>query len=150
MVIIALCTRALQIQRLEGSRPCRQAPMRFEWGRGMSAVGRKVCQRFSVALSEAGTRSMVRFDESDRSGRLQPPSLVCEMRQTFPVDDQGYKDDEIWNDSSWCAPDGLRWRTEQKLSGGDRFDDAHLSFTDRATPAGLIRGCRRWWSSVLG
>ena len=49
---------------------------------------------------------------------------------------------------SISTPVRLRWRAEQKLGGGESFDDMHGSTADGAVPEGvrMIR-CSRCWRS---
>ena len=93
------------------------------------------------------------FDLSGRGEqRLRRQEAVAGgMRRGFPLRADERERIQMGDNGSCCAPDSLRWRTEQQLCRRDSFDDEHGSPAEWATPVRTLpRRGGLCWHSLFG
>ena len=101
--------------------------------RGGFDVGGKVDAELAPPNREEGVAALASylfsgvttvFDAGNRADHILP--LRADERERIQMGDNG----------SYCAPESLRRRTEQRLGRGDSFDHEHRSAAEWASPAG--------------
>jgi hypothetical protein len=108
--------------------------MYFEWGRTSLVGACTGCDGYDLPLGCLSWAWKRRTAVSGGGWNDQWQRSFCQLRQGICVCAEARAEAEDGNSGLCSAPVWLRWRTQQELGGGERFDDAHGSAADRTAP----------------